>query len=301
MSHALAESTWNTYRVGVRRYVRFCRQLHLPALPFDEDILQMFVTSLSFSVSVKTIRVYLCGVQAFARIAGHRVSLSDMVQLDYLLLGIRRVHGDRFRRRRRAPITLAQLRSIIEWVGQVYSRHDAFMLSSAVTLAFFGLLRVSEYTCPTNTRFDPAWHLSVDDVTFHLHRRLAYITIKASKTDPFRESAVVRVGMSGGELCPVTWLVSYLGVRRGGRPLYLFEDGRFLTRRHVSAVLQGALGSHANVNTHSFRIGGASALAGANVPAYQIQILGRWRSDAFLTYIRLSDEHVIQTAEHLTR
>ena len=176
----------------------------------------------------------------------------------------------------------------------MHTEIDSDMLVSAVTLAFFGLLRVSEYTSPSTTQFDHSLHLAVSDVTINAYRRLAYIRIKASKTDPFRDSAVVRVGASRSEICPVSALVTYLlrSRRRGGGPLFLFQDGRHLTRVHVAAVVQGALGRDVNLNTHSFRIGGASALATSGVPAYQIQLLGRWRSDAFLAYIRLSDDYV---------
>ena len=41
-------------------------------------------------------------------------------------------------------------------------------------------------------------------------------------------------------------------------------------------------------SSHSLRIGGASALAAANVPDYVIQKLGRWKSLAFLAYLRMS-------------
>jgi hypothetical protein len=40
--------------------------------------------------------------------------------------------------------------------------------------------------------------------------------------------------------------------------------------------------------THSLRIGGASMLAAANVPDYVIQVQGRWKSLAFLDYIRIA-------------
>jgi hypothetical protein len=41
-------------------------------------------------------------------------------------------------------------------------------------------------------------------------------------------------------------------------------------------------------SSHSLRIGGASALAAANVPDYVIQKLGRWKSLAVLAYLRMS-------------
>jgi hypothetical protein len=39
--------------------------------------------------------------------------------------------------------------------------------------------------------------------------------------------------------------------------------------------------------THSLRIGGASMMAAAGRPDYEIQKQGRWKSLAFLEYIRL--------------
>ena len=39
-------------------------------------------------------------------------------------------------------------------------------------------------------------------------------------------------------------------------------------------------------STHSARIGGASALAAAGLPDWQIKKLGRWKSLAFLEYIQ---------------
>lgn len=49
---------------------------------------------------------------------------------------------------------------------------------------------------------------------------------------------------------------------------------------------------------HSLRYGGASTLAAANIPDYQIQMAGRWRSDAFMIYIKESFEIFVQTQKH---
>ena len=40
------------------------------------------------------------------------------------------------------------------------------------------------------------------------------------------------------------------------------------------------------ISSHSLRIGGASALAAAGVPDYIILDMGRWKSLAFLAYVR---------------
>ena len=84
-------------------------------------------------------------------------------------------------------------------------------------------------------------------------------------------------------------------------PLYRFHGGAFLTRRFIAGFLQQALPLLSNLNTHSFRIGGASAAASAGVPDSVIQILGRWKSDAYRRYIWLSDTTVSDVTQRISQ
>jgi len=78
------------------------------------------------------------------------------------------------------------------------------------------------------------------------------------------------------------------------RPLFVFSDGTFLTHGYLVAFLRMVLPDIENINTHSFRIGGASAAmaAGASSAAMAagasdalIRIMGRWSSDCYNRYI----------------
>ena len=290
MNNGLAANSWRTYNVGFRHYLRFCGHLHLPVWPLNEYRLEIFVTSLSKSIAVKSIKVYLCGIQAHARLQGYGNPISGMVRLSELLRGIRRTQGDTFLRRPRLPVTPALLRRLMHGIRASHSVRDSRMLVAAVTLAFFGLLRVSEYTCPTVRCFDRNTNLLVGDISLDPSGRLVRVKIKASKTDPFRQGGEVRVGATGTDICPVRAVREYVESRqRSLGPAFVFENGRFLTRSYLSALLHRCLGQQVSINTHSFRIGGASAMAAAGIPAYLIQILGRWKSDAFLAYIRVPD------------
>ena len=58
--------------------------------------------------------------------------------------------------------------------------------------------------------------------------------------------------------------------------------------KKIKEVLKDEGHNPEHFHTHSFRIGGASALAARGVPDHVIQCVGRWKSLAFLAYIRLS-------------
>ena len=79
------------------------------------------------------------------------------------------------------------------------------------------------------------------------------------------------------------------GITQG--PLFSLSNGSLLSRRRLSGYLQAALPS-LNLNTHSFRIGGASAAAAMGIPDSTIQILGRWASNAYRTYLRLPNSTI---------
>ena len=120
------------------------------------------------------------------------------------------------------------------------------------------------------------------------------IRIKASKKDPFRKVCFVHIGRGTYPLCAVQSPFSYLTIRGNGPdPLFLFRDGRLLSRSLLMAWLHRILssaGMQGNFSRHSFRIGEATVAARNSIPDHQIQVLGSWFSTAYLSYIRTPTE-----------
>ena len=73
--------------------------------------------------------------------------------------------------------------------------------------------------------------------------------------------------------------------------MFTFKNGTFLTRAKFATIIKQRFPS-IHLNTHSFRIGGASAAFAAGVPEATIQVLGRWSSDAYRAYIRIPDSTI---------
>lgn len=126
------------------------------------------------------------------------------------------------------------------------------------------------------------------------------VHIRSSKTDPFRVGCQIRVGANNNAVCPVQCMRRFLAVHPGpGWPLFTYQDFKFLTRQDIVNLLASCLPNIPHINTHSFRIGGASAAAAAGVPDSTIQILGRWTSDAYRRYLHLDDAQVIGLSRSL--
>ena len=302
MARSLAPNSISTYQTGFNQFLAFCNRFSITPFPLAEHVLENFCVDICHRVSYKAIKVYLSGVQYFSKIQGFKELIEEMPRLEYLVTAIRRCQGNKFDRPTRPPVTLQMLHTICEVLTQVETPFNRDMLTAAVLVAFYGLLRVSEYTCPSQSSYDADTHLLLSDLSLNWGRRVVLLRIKKSKTDPFRQGVTIRIAFLNHLWCPVRALLRYIR-RRGPAPgpLFIYQNGAYLTRAGVLAVLTRCLLHVQHINTHSFRRGGASALAMSNIPAHIIQILGRWKSNAYIDYIQLSDAFFVITQEKMSQ
>lgn len=141
--------------------------------------------------------------------------------------------------------------------------------------------------------FQPGRMLSPSDIVVDSREDPQCITVflRHSKTDPFGAGSRIYLGRTGDPTCPVSALLAYLALRPSTPgPLFLFQDGSCLSRQRLVTHLREALVA-AGVDTagysgHSFRIGAASTAARAGLSEPLVKMLGRWKSSAYLTYVR---------------
>ena len=93
------------------------------------------------------------------------------------------------------------------------------------------------------------------------------------------------------QYCPVNFLLNFLRIRplKTG-PIFIDENSKLINRNFVCKQLKAAVAYNdldpALFNTHSFRIGRATDLAMSGASDQTIRQTGRWKSIAFLKYIR---------------
>ena len=135
------------------------------------------------------------------------------------------------------------------------------MIWAACYMAFFGFLRSSELTVPSQDGYDPSVHLSLSDVAVDSRSSpsMIQVRIKQSKTDPFRLGVNLYLGKTDAPVCPVKGILTYLAIRDGTPgPFFKLGDCRYLTRSIFSFLDTLLVDLHLDkeqFNTHTFILG----------------------------------------------
>ena len=171
-------------------------------------------------------------------------------------------------------------------------------------MAFFGILRSSEFTVPSQSQFDPNLHLTLSEITLDSRHspQIIQVNIKQSKTDQFHQGITLSLGRTGHT--PVKAIVPFLAARgKGPGPLFQLPNQQMLTRVMFSAALDKILTQlhfdKDQFNTHSFRTGAATSTKRAGMADVDIKMLGRWRSEAYQRYVRMSPTDLARLSKKL--
>lgn len=281
---SIAPASQRTYQSGVERYARWCSATALRPVPAVEEQLVLFVAHLyRENLVAVTVRVYLSGIRFHHVKLGASVVAFQGVRLAAAVQGFHRLQPRG--KSKRSPLSMDQLLVLQQALASAtcLSSQDAAMLWAALTLAFYGWFRVSEYVSPSSTSFNRDRTL----LRAHVAVEAGSVTVdlRASKTDQLGEGATIVMGATGDGTCPVLAMRRYLACTRRppGEPLFAFGSGRYLTADDVNFWLRRFVGP--TTSSHSLRSGGTTAAAKAGAPTWLIKLGGRWRSDAYLKYV----------------
>ena len=256
----------------------------------------MFIAHLAKEgVAHTTIKVYLAAIRYLHVSVGmhqtYNQQLSPYLELAKKEIKKKQLHGRP--QRQRLPITSKIMASIYTVLAHIPNDYHCIMMWAACCIAFFGFLRCSEFTVLSLQEFDSEVHLTIRDIAIDkkVEPSVVRVTIKQSKTDPFRQGINLFLGVTEHVVCPVKAILPYL-VLRGKKDglLFITAKGASLTRQYFSRALSTIL-KHIGLddqqyNTHSFRIGAATSAKAAGVSDTHIKMLARWQSSAYQQYIR---------------
>lgn len=290
MTASLSTKTRVQYRKVIDQFHAF-QQKHHPSmdlLPINTGVAIQYVTHIHLlGQSSSSVMSSVSALNYINKICGGK-DLYDCFCFSRLIKGIRAVNPSRDTR---LPITPDLLDKLCKAVHDIYTdKYECALLRAMMLLAFYGFLRIGEITCESssaqNKNLLHLSHIDVDTVSKQL-------VIKFTDYKHKSHSNVFKLAISPqkGNCCPVSAISLYLKLR-GTKPgpLFIFNNTPVL-RSMFTSRLQCLL-RYLNFNTdlyksHSFRIGAATTAIANGTPAEQVKVMGRWKSDAYKSYIRV--------------
>lgn len=180
------------------------------------------------------------------------------------------------------------------------------MWRACTAVALVGMMRGCEVVLGDGESFDPQQSLLPEDVAVEGRgptREELRVRLRMRKRKDLRvlhgkhDRVILAAAADGAFFDVVTELEAWLAERRAlgiseAAPLFCHADGSAATVRELRAVVKAmmqAIGlDPARFGAHSLRIGGATAALAAGVPPALIRIMGRWSSDVYEIYCRMS-------------
>lgn len=174
----------------------------------------------------------------------------------------------------------------------------SLMWRACTALALVGLMRGCEVALTEGEEFESDQHLTVDDVT----EAIRSIRLRMRKRKDMRmlrgkhDEVIIPDAPEGAHLDAAALLRAWVQERRRRHgvlgPLFCHADGSAITVAEVRDMvksLMAAIGlDPRHFGAHSLRIGGATAALASGVPPALIRLMGRWSSDVYLIYCRMS-------------
>lgn len=297
----LGTGTKATYTHGVSAFSNFLlatRLMHVSKI--SHNLLLQFIAYLvsDRKLAYNTICVYINAVRDWLVSSGRRdpldVSGTKLRIYKKFMQGVRR--QTKSRRHYRHPFKKREMRLLLTTLPMCgFTKEMRVLLKAVLLTAYFGCLRVSEYS-RTNTNSDT--FLRTRDVKFIRDRRgklsRVKLRLRRTKTTQFGSNTFVDLFPSNDiEYCPVEALYQYSNLCRiivdknqaffcsASQPL---TDSKF--NRLLRTVIKCAGLDPARYSSHSLRAGGATVAADNGTPSWVVQRLGRWKSECYKIYIR---------------
>ena len=260
-----------------------------PLVPVSSNSLLMFISYLDVKqYAPATIATYSAAISYIHKISNWKDPASHFLVHKV----IASIHKRRIKPDARMPITIPILGQISKSITKTNSDpYNQKLLHAMYLTAFFGMMRVGEITCSNSTRHN----LLVSKVS--ANQNFYSLNINSYKHSPGDNNKILLQKQADIWLCPVSALNQYFRVRpKEGGPLFIFSNGKPVTRSWFTKQLEYSLNfvgaDTSRYKSHSFRLGSASYAAARGLTDTQIKILGRWKSNAFLKYVRDLNSHL---------
>ena len=279
-----ANNTLRAYKSDFKDFGAFCAKHGFDSLPTEPKVVSLYLTHLSKSSKISTLRRRLVSIGMVHKIKGHYLDTKHPIIIENLM-GIKRVKGSI--QRGKKPILINDLKSIINVINeQDINEIKKYRDKTIVLVGFGGGFRRTEL-------------ISIDHDDLEFVAEGVKITIKRSKTDQFGEGMIKGLPyFTNEQYCPVNNLKKWLELSniKSGPIFRRFAKGPVLTNyrltdQSVVLIIKEYLAlagiENKNYSGHSLRSGFATVAAESGADERSIMAMtGHKTTQMVRRYIR---------------
>ena len=191
-----ANNTIRAYRSDFKDFAAFCLKNGLKSLPTEPKIISLYLTYLSSSSTISTLKRRLASISVLHRLKGHYIDTKHPIIVENLM-GIRRKKGSY--QKSKKPILINELKEIVKAIDKGKQGQERTVRDKAIILTgFSGGFRRSELVS-----------INYDDLEFVSEG--VKIFIKRSKTDQSGEGMIKAIPyFDNKSFCPVISLKDWI-------------------------------------------------------------------------------------------
>ncbi len=265
-----ANNTLRAYKSDFKDFGSFCIKHGFKSMPTDPKIVSLYLTHLSKTSKISTLRRRLVSIGVVHKMKGHYLDTKHPVIIENLM-GIKRIKGSN--QIGKKPILIRHLKDIINVINQQDNEEIVKLRNKTLILVGFG------------GGFRRTELISIDHEDLEFVDEGVKITIKKSKTDQFGEGMIKGLPYFTNETyCPVVNLKNWLKLSKikTGPIFRRFAKGSSLTKHRltdqsvvlvIKDYLKLAGIENQNFSGHSLRSGFATVAAEAGADERSIMAM----------------------------
>ena len=300
LNASLSKRTWSAYNTAHRSFIKALAAYDIPA-PSVISIRHLLIFvgwMLASGKAASTARAYISGVRKVAEARGGRFTEDDISLVMAAIKGKANTEVHKpFRQLMTVKLMITLKKKLAAARGPHWTRHNKRLFWLLAVSLFWSSCRGGEMAMETETEFDPNNNLLWEDVKVEEDGQSVTLTLKAPKEVKGMRMVQVELTRVGGDLCPMEAWGKFKGVNKLGEnpglPVFRWESGRNVTLTKMNHIMKGFLDGtvdykQGNLGVHCFRNAIPSLMRELGYDDEAIQAQGRWSSEAFQRYTKLS-------------
>jgi len=239
-------NTIRAYKSDFNHFLDFCKKNNFKPLPADPKIVSFYITHLSSTSKVSTLKRRLASISVIHKLKGHYIDIKDPLIIENLI-GIQRKKG--VFQKSKNPILVNELKEIINIIeknntNKLKKNRD----KALILIGFAGGFRRSELV-----------NITLDDIEFT--KEGIKIFIKRSKTDQSGEGMTKAIPyFKEKSFCPVIFLKNWIEISKIQKGL-IFDISDKMVALIIKRYLSEAGFDSKKYSGHSLRSGFATVAA----------------------------------------